>query len=145
MLINPLHLASIYSAFVNDGNMITPYLRYEEQKQPAFWKSSVFSKESVSQVKDALVKVIEDTHGTGRACRLKNVTLAGKTGTAEIKLDKKDTSGTELGWFTVFTTKTGLNNSILIVSMTEDVKERRGSTYVVEKVKKVLEQFYSKK
>ena len=26
ILVNPLHLASIYTAFLNDGNMIKPYL-----------------------------------------------------------------------------------------------------------------------
>ena len=34
----------------------------------------------------------------------KTLGLAGKTGTAELKATKEDTSGTEIGWFTVFTT-----------------------------------------
>jgi len=25
-LVNPIHIASIYSAFANDGNMVKPYL-----------------------------------------------------------------------------------------------------------------------
>ena len=33
MLVNPLHLAWS-SAFFNEGNMIIPYLEYEEGKQP---------------------------------------------------------------------------------------------------------------
>ena len=28
VLVSPLHMASIYSAFVNDGNMIKPYIEY---------------------------------------------------------------------------------------------------------------------
>ena len=67
--------------------------------------------------------------------------LAGKTGTAEIKADVSDTSGTELGWFGVFTPDPAADKPILLISMVEDVKEIGGSTYVVEKDKKVLEQY----
>ena len=65
--------------------------------------------------------------------------LAGKTGTAEIKASIEDTSGTELGWFCVFTTEKTEEKPVLLISMTEDVKERGGSGYVVEKSKTVLE------
>lgn len=42
-------------------------------------------------------------NGTGYAARREDVVLAGKTGTAEIKASKEDTSGTELEWFSIFT------------------------------------------
>ena len=32
VLVNPLHLLSMYSMFVNDGNMIQPVLKYEEKR-----------------------------------------------------------------------------------------------------------------
>ena len=50
-------------------------------------------------------------------------TLAGKTGTAEIKLSKEDATGTELGWMAVFTTDPNIENPILLISMVEDVKK----------------------
>ena len=31
ILVNPLHLASIYTSFLNEGNMIKPYLKYKEE------------------------------------------------------------------------------------------------------------------
>ena len=65
--------------------------------------------------------------------------LAGKTGTAEIKASKDDHTGTELGWMAVFTAEKTAERPILLVSMTEDVKGRGGSGYVVQKVKQVLE------
>ena len=68
--------------------------------------------------------------------------LAGKTGTAEIKATKEDTSGTELGWFAIFTPERSVEQPILIISMTEDVKGRGGSGYVVEKDKLVLEEWF---
>ena len=67
--------------------------------------------------------------------------LAGKTGTAELKATKEDTSGTEIGWFTVFTTDRDTKNPILLISMVENVKDIGGSGYVVEKDKAILDEY----
>jgi penicillin-binding protein len=144
LLINPLHLASIYTAFVNSGSMVMPFLKYEKEKLPIYWKENVFTQEAVKLVKDALIQVVEDPHGSARMCKMDSITLAGKTGTAEIKASKEDTSGTELGWFAVFTPDKEVSDTILLITMVEDVKERGGSTYVVKKDKKILEQIYDK-
>lgn len=45
-------------------------------------------------------------------------------------------------WFAIFTPEKLTENPILIISMTEDVKGRRGSGYVVEKDKMVLEEWF---
>ncbi len=84
-------------------------------------------------------KVVNDPNGTGYAVHRTDIVLAGKTGTAEIKADKSDTSGTELGWFAVFTPEKTEKKPILLVSMVEDVKGRGGSGYVVAQDGKVLE------
>lgn len=65
--------------------------------------------------------------------------LAGKTGTAEIKASKEDKSGTELGWFVVFTPNAAKEESFCLVTMTEDVKNRGGSGYVVDKTRNILQ------
>ena len=71
-------------------------------------------------------------------------TLTGKSpGTAEIKASKDDTSGTELGWFAIFTAEDTVERPILIISMVEDVKGRGGSGYVVKKDRLVLEEWFS--
>ena len=67
--------------------------------------------------------------------------MGGKTGTAEIKLSKEDETGTELGWMAVFTTDPNIENPILLISMVEDVKNIGGSGYVVQKDKRVLDQY----
>lgn len=139
MLVNPVHMASIYSAFVNDGNMIAPYLKKEEGKMASYWKEGVFTPEAARQVEDMLIQVIENEHGTGHAARIEGVTLAGKTGTAELKTSKEDADGTELGWFNVWTADR--ESPVLFVSMAEDVKGRGGSGYVVDKIRAILEQY----
>ena len=143
ILVNPLHMASIYTAFCNEGNMIKPHLLYKEDKTADYWIPEAFSKETASLVLEAMKKVISEVEGTGYDAYREDVVLAGKTGTAEIKASTEDTSGTELGWFCVFTAEKTEEKPVLLISMTEDVKERGGSGYVVEKSKAVLENWFS--
>lgn len=138
MLVNPLHMASIYSAFSNDGNMVLPYLI--AGTETSWWKENVFTPEVAQAVEDMMVQVIENENGTGHGARIEGLALAGKTGTAEIKDSQDDTTGTELGWFNVYTTES--ENPVLLVSMIEDVKDRGGSGYVVDKIRQVLESYY---
>lgn len=144
VLVNPLHLACIYSAFCNEGNIIKPYLVYQNEVSTEYWISGAFSSETASRVLEGTKKVVNDSHGTGYAAHRDDIVLAGKTGTAEIKASKDDTSGTELGWFAVFTAEETVERPILIISMVEDVKGRGGSGYVVKKDSLVLEEWFSR-
>ena len=139
ILMNPLQLASIYSAFVNNGSIYRPHL-VEQGEQ--MWIQRVFSDKTVKTIKEDLINVIADEKGTGHAIYRDNVILAGKTGTAEIKQSQSDTTGTELGWFTVMTTDS--KQPLLITTMVEDVKDRGGSGYVVEHTKTPLDLYLSK-
>ena len=85
---------------------------------------------------------MNDSNGTGYAAHRDDILLAGKTGTAEIKASKDDTSGTELGWLAIFTAEDTVERPILIISMVEDVKGRGGSGYVVKKDNLVLEEWF---
>ena len=139
ILMNPLQLASIYSAFVNNGSIYRPHL-VEQGEQ--MWIQRVFSDKTVKTIKEDLINVIADEKGTGHAIYHDSIALAGKTGTAEIKQSQSDTTGTELGWFTVMTTDS--KQPLLITTMVEDVKDRGGSGYVVEHTKTPLDLYLSK-
>ena len=143
VLVNPLHMACIYTAFCNEGNIVKPYLVYQKEAAAEYWIPEAFSDETAERVLEGTKKVINDPNGTGYAAHRDDIVLAGKTGTAEIKASKEDTSGTELGWFAVFTAEQSAERPILIISMTEDVKGRGGSGYVVEKDRLVLEDWFS--
>ncbi len=144
ILVSPLHLACIYTAFCNEGNMIKPYLVYQEDSQAQWWIPEAFSKETAERVLEGMKKVVNSPEGTGYAAHREDMVLAGKTGTAEIKDSKEDTEGTELGWFAVLTPDKNSERPVLIVSMVEDVKGRGGSGYVVEKSSKALELWFGK-
>lgn len=143
ILVNPLHMACIYTAFCNKGNVIKPYFVYRPDAEAEYWIPNAFSENTTNLVLEGIKKVINDSHGTGYAAHRDDILLAGKTGTAEIKVSKEDTSGTEIGWFAVFTAESTEEHPILIVSMVEDVKGRGGSGYVVGKDKEVLESWFS--
>lgn len=145
ILVNPLHMACIYTAFCNKGNIIKPYLVFKNKAKPGYWISNTFSVDSTEIVLEGIKKVINNPNGTGYKAHRKDILMAGKTGTAETKASKSDTSGTELGWFIIFTAERTTGKPILITSMTEDVKGRGGSGYVVEKDKQVLENWFNSK
>ncbi len=145
VLVNPLHMACIYTAFCNNGNIIKPYIIFNKKAKPEYWIPNAFSADNANIVLEGIKKVVNNSHGTGYAAHREDILLAGKTGTAEIKASKEDDSGTELGWFIIFTTEKITDNPILIISMAEDVKGRGGSGYVVEKDKQVLENWFNRK
>ena len=140
VLINPLHLASLYTAFLNEGTILKPYLNYENDTE--IWIENAFSKETVNSVLEGMIGVVNDPEGTAYVAHRDEVILAGKTGTAELKASKEDPTGTEIGWFAVFTEEKEMEHPILIVSMVENVKEIGGSTYVVRKDSEVLDSYF---
>lgn len=143
VLINPLHMACIYSAFCNEGNVIKPYLVYQREPKAEYWISGAFSSNVANTVLQGTIKVVNDKNGTGYAAHRDDILLAGKTGTAEIKASKSDNTGTELGWFAIFTAENDDDQPIMMISMVEDVKGRGGSGYVVNRDKTVLEEWFS--
>ena len=101
ILVNPLHMACIYSAFCNEGNMIKPYLTYKEDAMPDVWIKEAFTKDAAQTVLEDTKEVINNPSWYW-LCSMQNGYYIGwKTGTAEIKASKEDTTGTELGWFSV--------------------------------------------
>ena len=141
LLVNPLHLLSMYSMFVNEGNMIQPVLRAEEEAKPLYWKEQAVSKETAELVKQTLIPVIEDPAGTGASARIEGVHLLGKTGTAEMKEKQDSAEGIERGWF-ICETVEEMENPIAVVGMVEDVKPMGGSGYVTKKVREIVAQYY---
>ncbi len=135
ILVNPIHMASIYSAFANQGNMIKPNIIYGEDKQ--ILKEAVITKESADTVKEALIQVVENKEGTANDMKINGTTIAGKTGTAELKTSSDDTKSGTLGWFDCFTLNRANGNDLLIISMVENVQNNQdgGSHYLIKKIR----------
>jgi len=138
ILVNPVHLAVMYSAFVNAGSIIQPRLINQRDvlSEPQFWIENVVTAETAGIVLDSLIFSVD--YGTGRPARIPGTVLAGKTGTAELKLTQDDEDGTELGWFVLMTADESEAQPLLVVSMVENVQGRGGSGYVVPRVASVF-------
>ncbi|HEY3375494.1 MAG TPA: penicillin-binding protein 2 [Candidatus Aquicultor sp.] len=86
----PLEMALVASAVAHNGIIMRPYLidkivRHDGEvaftQEPERWRSPM-TKQTAQTVKDLMVGVVE--HGTGTRARINSVTVAGKTGTAEV-------------------------------------------------------------
>lgn len=135
---NPIHLSSIYSALVNEGNMVKPYLL--DGENASYWKEGVFTGEAADTVLADLYQVVENSEGTAHSARRDGFRMAGKTGTAELKNSKEDTAGQELGWFVGISAE-DTEKPLMITMMIEDVKGRGGSHYVIPKVMKGFDEW----
>ena len=158
ILVNPLHIASVYSAFVNDGNMIKPYIEYAktntdlnentaeskekstEDSEQKYWIKNAFSKEAANEIRDDLIQVVENPNGTGYEARINGLTLAGKTGTAELKGAGED-EGEELGWFNTFVVSDEDDEQLLMINMIENVENRGGSHYLLPIIKRIIQDY----
>lgn len=136
ILVNPIHMASIYSAFVNDGNMIKPYIEFKDNVEEEFLIENAFTKEAANIIKDDLIQVVENEYGTAKDMKVPGRTIAGKTGTAELK-QTKDAEADVLGWFDCFTTDSD-KNQLLIISMVENARSLGGSHYLIKKIKTIF-------
>ncbi len=134
LLVNPLHLALMYTSFVNGGNIPKPLLLKEEDL--GIWKENIVSEEHANRVLSDLTQVIESPSGTGSNAKINGFKLAGKTGTTEYKSSQGE-QGKESGWFIAMDTD---DSELLVLMMVENV-EGVGSSYVVPKVRGVFLEF----
>lgn len=135
ILVNPVHMASIYSAFYNDGNMIKPYLEYKEQSEPTILVENAFTKDAANEIKDDLIQVVENPEGTAKDMKINGITVAGKTGTAELKSSKDEKADT-IGWFDCFTANN--DNPYLFIGMVEKANTNGGSHYLIPMIKRTI-------
>lgn len=78
LLVTPLQLARAFTVFANDGYLPTPFIK--QQLIPPL-KSVDVRQEALLIVSDALLEVVRS--GTGQLARLPQMTVGGKTGTAQ--------------------------------------------------------------
>ena len=135
MEVNPIFMAKIYSVFANNGNAVTPYiLQKEGNDQNTVNSVNLIKPLTANKIKNDLKKVIDE--GTGKLAKIDGKNLYGKTGTAEIKMNKDDKSGEEIGWFNVFD-----DNKLLIVNMVENAKKLNGSKFSVKNLREVFDKY----
>jgi penicillin-binding protein len=124
ILMNIIHLASIYGGVVNNGSMMKPLLLEEESAE--VWKENIVSPENAKLLQDNLRRTV--TEGKSRIADLPGREIAGKTGTAELK-EEQGTAGMENGLWVSYDQK---NPGFLTAMLIEDVLDKGGSRYTIE-------------
>ncbi len=101
-LVTPLHMAMITSSVANGGIMMRPYIidhvesysGNEIEKTYPSRQTQVFSSDTAYELKTMMESVV--TSGTATEAKIKGISVAGKTGTAE------NASGNDHAWFVAF-------------------------------------------
>ncbi|NLC44717.1 MAG: penicillin-binding transpeptidase domain-containing protein, partial [Clostridiales bacterium] len=129
------NLNKAYSAFVNDGVVISPKLIVDDS---ATEKTSAVSKEVADEVFNLMVKVVEDGRGTGHDAYIPGKIIAAKTGTAEVPGSEENTTD-ELGWFVAIDKSD--NTPYITSMMIENAKDRGGSHLAIDRVKAYIQDY----
>jgi peptidoglycan glycosyltransferase len=99
LLVTPMHMALMASAFANNGNIMKPYLVQKvispkgitlENTRPEKWRSAL-DPAMVAIIDSYMEQVVKE--GTGTAAAVRGIRVTGKTGTAE------NASGEDHAWF----------------------------------------------
>ncbi|MGP4071874.1 penicillin-binding transpeptidase domain-containing protein [Piscibacillus sp. B03] len=131
MLMNIVHLASLYGGIVNDGTVMKPLLKSEESSTA--WIEDMASPEDAQLIQELLRKVV--TEGTANSINISGHEIAGKTGTAELKATR-DEEGSENGLFVSYDQQ---NPEFILAIMVEGVEDKGGSGFVVDLAKQIYQ------
>ena len=98
MSVTPLHVVTFYNAIANKGRMMKPYLVESIEKDGKVIKqygpsvlNNICTRATADTVTRALMAVVDE--GTATRLRTAKLTVAGKTGTAQVVLTPKERKG----------------------------------------------------
>ncbi len=110
----PLQMASVYAALANGGTLYLPQVverietssgRLVEKFTPRARRRLKIKPENLAAIRKALVGVVNEKDGTAYDVRLSGITVAGKTGTAQVSRRIKSGTTIWLGdhaWFAAY-------------------------------------------
>jgi penicillin-binding protein 2 len=158
-LVTPLQVCQMTSALANGGILYKPFLiekiidpegQVIKQFEPAVDVELVGMEKYLALIREGLVGAVNDKRGTGREAQLKDVTVAGKTGTAQVvamekfkEVDEEDVAykHRDHAWFTSFAPAE--NPEIAVTVLVEH--GGHGGSAAAPVARKVLERYFAKK
>ena len=81
VLVTPIQMARYAAAIANGGHLVTPYI---SGAPPPRQRIEGISSRTFAIVRKAMRRVVDSNTGTGRRARVAGVTIAAKTGTAQV-------------------------------------------------------------
>ncbi|KPJ97447.1 MAG: penicillin-binding protein [Desulfobacterales bacterium SG8_35] len=158
-LVTPLQVCQMTSALANGGILYKPFLvekiidpegQVVKQFDPEVDVELIGMDNYLELVREGLVAAVNGKHGTGREARLKEITVAGKTGTAQVvtmekfkEVDEEDVAykHRDHAWFTSFAPAEA--PEIAVTVLVEH--GGHGGSAAAPVAKKVLEKYFAKK
>jgi len=137
--VSPLQMAMVAAAVANDGTLMRPHLadeivardgRVESRVRPQEF-AEVMTSQSASQLTDMMSSVVEE--GSGTAAALEGISVAGKTGTAEV-----EAGAANQAWFIAFAPA---DDPEMAIAVTVERTQGTGGEVAAPIAKRVLEQF----
>jgi len=134
----PIQMAEVAAAVANDGRLMKPRLtdrvvrkdgRVKERVEPDL-QSKVMEPKTAEELAAMMSRVVEE--GTGTAAALAGITVAGKTGTAEVGANREFTQP----WFIAFAP---VENPRMAIAVTVERTTGEGGTVAAPIAKQVLE------
>ena len=134
----PIQMAQVAAAVANGGRLMRPQLtdrivrkdgRVAERIEPDL-QSTVMKPETAEELTAMMSRVVEE--GTGTAAALAGITVAGKTGTAEVGANREFTQP----WFIAFAP---VENPRMAIAVTVERTTGEGGTVAAPIAKTVLE------
>lgn len=139
-LVTPMHMAMIAATIANDGKMMKPYFVDHIETFKGVTVSKTIKRSYGKLMTDDEVKIMQDvmsevvTSGTARSLNDLNITVAGKTGSAEF-----GTKGDSHSWFVGYAPTD--EPEIAICVLVEGAGS--GSEHAVPITKKILNDYYN--
>jgi penicillin-binding protein 2 len=158
-LVTPLQVCQMTAVLANGGIVYKPFLvekiidpegQVIKEFEPAVDVELIGMDKYLALIRDGLVGAVNDQHGTARAARLKDITVAGKTGTAQVvtmekfkEVDEKDVAykHRDHAWFTSFAPAE--NPEIAVTVLVEH--GGHGGSAAAPVAQKVMERYFAKK
>ncbi|MCB0343885.1 MAG: penicillin-binding protein 2 [Bdellovibrionales bacterium] len=148
----PIQMAVATAALANGGHVPTPRLlkKVVDRENGVVFRSSPQLREThvdpkiLEKVRGYAELVIEDQHGTGKRAAIDGITVAGKTGTAQVVSLGKETLKKEFNDHAWFVSFAPVENPMIAMAILVENGGHGGST-AAPISKKVMEVFFRKK
>jgi penicillin-binding protein 2 len=142
VLVTPLQLAVFYGGLAIDGTLYRPHLLKELDTPEGQVQSTTpekigrlpFSPSTLRILQRAMIGVVNEPVGTGYLAHIPDITVAGKTGTAQ------NPHGEAHAWFVGYAPAE--NPQIVVVVLIENAGH--GGTFSAPVAKKIMEAFFNK-
>ena len=135
MSATPLQLMRAYSAFLNKGELLTPYLNEKKSQK----NQRAISEKTAKEIKDILIKAVKEGRGSNAA--VKGLRVGGMGGIAQIAIGGSYTKSYNSSFYGFV--EDDKNNSyiigVVVVDAQRDKSASKTATVVFKKIVKVLQ------